>query len=77
MTHLDGAYSSGSSTVNALSDGSFHLIFNLAIDGRWPEDNALGGALTEGFPKHMEIDRVRVWECDADPQTGRGFSGGN
>lgn len=69
-------YSSGDSGVNAPFDQNFHLIVNLAIGGRWPEDNALGGVSTENFPKRLEVDWVRVWECDREPATGRGCSEG-
>jgi len=69
-------YFTGDSGVNAPFDRRFHLILNLAIGGRWPESAALGGVSSENFPKRMEVDWVRVWQCDADAATGQGCSGG-
>lgn len=47
---------------------------NLAVGGNWPENvNELGideTALENG--QTLEIDYVRVYECAANPQTGRG-----
>ena len=71
----DHWYSAGGAGMHAPFDRPFHLIVNLAIGGRWPEDNALGGVSAEGFPKRMEVDWVRVWQCDADSSTGRGCAG--
>lgn len=69
-------YTTATTARNAPFDRDFHIILNLAIGGRWPEGNALGGVSDEGFPKRMEVDWVRVWECDASPATGRGCTGG-
>ena len=44
---------------NAPFDEDFHLIFNLAIGGNWP-----GASDGLNFPRQMEIDWVRVYECD-------------
>ncbi|WP_233548363.1 glycoside hydrolase family 16 protein [Aurantiacibacter zhengii] len=68
-------FTTATSDPNAPFDRPFHLIMNLAIGGRLPEDRALGGVASEGFPKRMEIDWVRVWKCDADAATGQGCSG--
>lgn len=62
---------------NAPFDQRFHLILNLAIGGGLPEGRALGGVDESGFPKSMEIDWVRVWQCAADPATGRACIGGS
>ena len=43
-------------------DKPFHLILNLAIGGKLAEGRGLGGVLLDGYPKHMEIDWVRVWQ---------------
>lgn len=69
-------FTSATTAANAPFDRPFHLILNLAIGGRWPEENALTGISEDNFPKRMEVDWVRVWQCDADPATGRGCNGG-
>ena len=46
-------------------DKRFHLLLNLAIGGGLPEGRGLGGVSEDGFPKRMEVDWVRVWQCDA------------
>lgn len=46
--------------LNAPFDQDFHLIFNLAIGGNWP-----GPSDGQNFPRTMEVDYVRVYECDA------------
>ena len=55
-------YSQGApNDPNAPFDRDFHLILNLAIGGNWP------GA-TDGlnFPRQMEIEYVRVYQCGGD-----------
>lgn len=49
-------------------DQDFHLILNLAIGSPWmgfPD-------ATTTFPQSMEVNYVRVYECSADPETGKG-----
>ena len=62
---------SGSNEAAAPFDKPFHLILNLAIGGKLPEERGVGGVSEKGFPKRMEIDFVRVWKCepetDSDP----------
>ncbi len=70
-------WTAASSDANAPFDQEFHLIINLAIGGNWPENTNLRGVSTDGFPKQVEVDWVRVWQCDADPATGRGCMEGN
>ncbi len=70
-------WTAASSDPQAPFDRRFHIIVNLAVGGNWPESTALGGVSTDGFPKRLEVDWVRVWQCDADSATGRGCSGGN
>lgn len=70
-------WTQASSAPSAPFDRPFHLILNLAIGGNWPESTALGGVSTASFPKQMEIDWVRVWQCDAQVTTGQGCTGGN
>lgn len=51
-------------------DQRFHLIMNIAVGGNWP--GSPDG--TTQFPQTMEVDYVRVYECSADPDTGKGCS---
>lgn len=55
-------------------DQRFHLILNLAVGGNWPENvNNLGidaDAFANG--QTFEIDWVRVYECQANPNNGKG-----
>ncbi len=56
--------------VLAPFDQRFHMILNLAIGGNLPEGRNAGGVSKDNFPKSMEIDYVRVYECASDPETG-------
>ena len=49
-------------------DQAFHLLLNVAVGGGWPGPT---NSDTE-FPQEMRVDYVRVFTCDADPQTGHG-----
>ncbi len=49
-------------------DQDFHLLINLAIGGNWPGSPDS----TTTWPQTFIIDHVRVYECSADPATGRG-----
>ena len=69
-------FTTATTDPDAPFDRPFHLIVNLAIGGGLPEGRALMGVSEENFPKRMEIDWVRVWQCDADAATGRGCRGG-
>ncbi len=60
---------------NAPFDRPFHLILNLAIGGGLPEGRGLGGVSEEGFPKQMEVDWVRVWQCGDDAASVANCSG--
>lgn len=55
-------------------DQKFHLIMNLAVGGDWPENvNNLGideSAFVDG--QTLEIDYVRVYQCNQNPDTGKG-----
>ncbi len=59
-------FTTASRDPNAPFDRPFHLIVNLAIGGRLPEERGLGGVSPDNFPKRMEVDWVRVWQCGAD-----------
>jgi len=49
-------------------DQRFHLLMNVAVGGNWPGEP---DANTE-FPAEMEIDFVRVFECQDNPESLRG-----
>ena len=55
-------------------DQQFYLILNFAVGGDWPENvNNLGidaAAFENG--QRFEIDYVRVYECQQNPNTGKG-----
>jgi beta-glucanase (GH16 family) len=70
-------FTTASDQTIAPFDRPFHLIVNLAIGGGLPERRAMGGVSSDDFPKRMEIDWIRIWQCDADPATGRGCIGEN
>lgn len=55
-------------------DQRFHLILNLAVGGNWPENVNNLGIDAEAFAngQTFEIDWVKVYECQADPITGKG-----
>jgi len=68
--------SSGSSDPAAPFDRPFHLILNLAVGGGLAEDRGLKGVDESGYPKKMEIDWVRVWQCDGDTGSACSETGG-
>ena len=56
-------------------DQDFFIILNSAVGGSWPASVNEGGIDTTAFAgagQTFEIDYVRVFECSADPVTGRG-----
>lgn len=42
-------------------DQRFHLILNLAVGGRWPEQSGRGGVDDTVFPAELRVDYVRVY----------------
>ncbi|WP_100915671.1 glycoside hydrolase family 16 protein [Pseudoalteromonas spongiae] len=60
--------------TSAPYDQQFYMILNFAVGGDWPENvNELGideAAFANG--NSFEIDYVRVYECAANPDTGKG-----
>ena len=50
----------------------FHLIMNLAVGGNWAGAVNDGGVDESVFPQTLEIDYVRVYQCDVDAVTGAG-----
>ncbi|WP_082521643.1 MULTISPECIES: glycoside hydrolase family 16 protein [unclassified Sphingopyxis] len=66
---------SGSRDTAAPFDRPFHLILNLAVGGGLAEDRGLKGVDESGYPKIMEIDWVRVWQCGDDGVSACGSTG--
>ncbi|MBB3763594.1 glycoside hydrolase family 16 protein [Sphingomicrobium lutaoense] len=60
----DEWWTSASENAEAPFDRPFHLILNLAIGGKLSEERGIGGVDESGYPKWMEVDWVRVWQCD-------------
>nr|WP_136251601.1 carbohydrate binding domain-containing protein [Ningiella ruwaisensis] len=60
--------------TDAPFDQDFHLILNLAVGGNWPENVNELGIDADAFQNGQSfvIDYVRVYECAADPITGKG-----
>jgi len=50
----------------------FHLLLNLAVGGNWSANANEGGIDKSVFPQTMSFDYVRVYQCTADPLTGKG-----
>lgn len=59
----DSWWSVNSDDPFAPFDKPFHLILNLAIGGGLAEERGIGGVDETGFPKTLEVDWVRVWQC--------------
>jgi beta-glucanase (GH16 family) len=57
----------GADRSGAPFDEDFHVILNLAIGGNYPESRNERGIGFEGFPKTMQVDWVRVYECVEGP----------
>lgn len=75
-TRVAGDWSSSGSTDPAAPfDRPFHLILNLAVGGGLAEGRGAKGVDERGYPKIMEIDWVRVWQCDDDAGSGCGNTG--
>jgi len=66
--HSDSQKAEG--RILAPFDQRFHLILNLAIGGKWPERENEKGVNKKNFPKTMEVDYVRVYQCATDPENG-------
>jgi beta-glucanase (GH16 family) len=70
-------WSDNASHANAPFDQRFHLILNLAIGGGLPEERGLGGVAETGYPKRMEVDWVRIWQCNPAPSSGQTCASGS
>ncbi|MGO2013072.1 MAG: glycoside hydrolase family 16 protein [Pseudoalteromonas sp.] len=53
-------------------DKHFHLLLNFAVGGNWPANVNEKGVDESGFPKQMQVDYVRVFQCSVDTKTGKG-----
>ncbi|ASP47070.1 glycoside hydrolase family 16 protein [Cognaticolwellia beringensis] len=55
-------------------DKDFYLILNFAVGGDWPENvNNLGVDATAFHADNkFEVDYVRVYQCQSNPETGKG-----
>ena len=73
--HAKDWSTTSSDDANAPFDKPFHLILNLAIGGKLPEERGIGGLSEQGFPKRMEIDFVRVWKCNAEADSDASCKG--
>lgn len=62
---------SASENANAPFDQAFHLMFNLAVGGRYPDMNNEKKFNPSSFPNELWVDWVRVYQCKADQETGR------
>ena len=51
---------------------AYHLLLNLAVGGAWAGSVNNTGIDSTVFPQKMQVDYVRVYECSASPQTGKG-----
>jgi len=68
----------GSSDPAAPFDRPFHLILNLAVGGGLAESRGIGGVDARAYPKRMEVDWVRVWQCgEEDASTATCNGAGN
>lgn len=63
--------SQGNPSFDAPFDKPFHLILNLAVGGKWPEEHNDVGYIATDFPKELVIDYVRVYQCEGDRDTAR------
>lgn len=63
-------FTTGSDNPNAPFDQRFYLILNVAIGGNLAESRGTKGVDKNGFPKAMEVDWVRVYECKSHEKTG-------
>ena len=52
-------------------DQPFHIILNLAVGGKWPEENNDVGYFSMDYPKSLEVDFVRVYQCQSPPDAGK------
>lgn len=61
----------GEGRPEAPFDRAFYAMFNLAVGGRWPENENEGGLDPDALPAELLVDWMRVHQCEPDPDTGR------
>lgn len=66
----DGGWVTG--PFDAPFNQDFHLILNLAVGGNWAGNVNETGIDESVFPQALEVDYVRVYQCDVDAVSGRG-----
>lgn len=57
-------WTNASSEPDAPFDRPFHLILNLAVGGGLSEERGLKGIDEDIWPQAMQLDWVRVWQCE-------------
>ncbi len=59
---------------NAPFDQQFYLVLNFAVGGSWPESVNNTGIDASAFEggQSFEVDYVRVYQCQQNPETGKG-----
>lgn len=68
-------WTSASSAPEAPFDRPFHLILNLAVGGGLSEERGLKGVDEGIWPQAMQVDWVRVWQCEPRVASGRSCAG--
>lgn len=53
-------------------DQLYHIVLNHAVGGGWPEATNEKGVDESIYPQRFSIDYVRVYQCSANPKTGKG-----
>lgn len=53
-------------------ESAFHMLLNLAVGGSWAANENNKGIDDSVFPQTMQVDYVRVYECSASPESGKG-----
>lgn len=56
-------WTKASRAKDAPFDRAFHLILNLAVGGQLAEERGVKGVDDSGWPRRLEVDWVRVWQC--------------
>ena len=68
-------WSAASANPDAPFDRPFHLILNLAVGGGLSEERGLKGVDETIWPRAMEVDWVRVWQCRPEGASARSCHG--
>lgn len=68
-------WTSASAAPDAPFDRPFHLILNLAVGGGLSEERGLKGIDESIWPQAMQVDWVRVWQCEPGTASERSCTG--